>query len=259
VGVAAGDDRHRALPPLADAGEGWLLLISSSRRRLDPVPGSEPTLPVWRLVRHADFEALAKPTVGRLAKDANIFHPELSPELQHAVTLAENLGDFPILGGNSAEILADYQATVDHLVADIDLARAHVHLLFYIIADDATAGRVFAALERAVERGIACRVLADSLGSRPEFQRMLPRLLSAGILAEETMRVGFFRRHTGRIDLRNHRKIAVIDGEIGYVGSQNLIDATSAAGLPTRSSTSVYAGRSSSSCRRFSPMTGTSR
>ena len=178
-----------------DAAKGWLLLIF-----FEPAAGlilylliGRPTLPVWRLVRHADFEAFAKPTYERLAKDANIFHPELSAELRHAVTLAENLGDFPILGGNSAEILADYELTIDRLVADIDMAHDHVHLLFYIIADDATAWRVFAALERAVKRGVACRVLADSLGSRPEFPRILPRLLRAGILAEETMRVGFFR------------------------------------------------------------------
>ncbi len=216
-----------------DAAKGWLLLIF-----FEPVAGlilylliGRPSLPDWRVLGHAEFEALAKPTYKRLALDRNIFHPVLSLELQHAVTLAENLGDFPILGGNSAEILADYESTIDHLVADIDVAHDHVHLLFYIISDDATALRVVGALERAVERGVACRVLADSLGSRPEFQRMLPRLLEAGILAEETMRVGFFRRHTGRIDLRNHRKIAVIDGEIGYTGSQNLIDATFKHGL----------------------------
>jgi cardiolipin synthase A/B len=216
-----------------DAAKGWLLLIF-----FQPTVGlilylliGRPSLPAWRVVRHADFEALAKPVRDGLAQDENIFRPDVGPELQHAVTLAENLGDFPILGGNSAEILADYDGTIDRLVADIDMARDHVHLLFYIIADDATAGRVMAALERAVERGVACRVLADSLGSRPEFQRMLPRLLSAGILAEETMRVGFFRRHTGRIDLRNHRKIAVIDGDIGYIGSQNLIDSTFKCGL----------------------------
>ena len=216
-----------------DAAKGWLLLIF-----FEPTAGlilylliGRPTLPAWRLLRHADFEALSKPTRDRLAVDENVFRPDVGPELQHAVTLAENLGDFPILGGNSAEILADYAGTIDRLVADIDLAHDHVHLLFYIIADDATAERVIGALERAVERGVACRVLADSLGSRPEFQRMLPRLLSAGILAEETMRVGFFRRHTGRIDLRNHRKIAVIDGDIGYIGSQNLIDSTFKRGL----------------------------
>ena len=216
-----------------DAAKGWLLLIF-----FEPVAGlilylliGRPSLPAWRLVGHAEFEALAKPTYARLAKEANIFHPVLSVELQHAVTLAENLGDFPILGGNSAEILADYENTIDRLVTDIDVAHDHVHLLFYIIADDAPAGRVIAARERAVERGVACRVIADSLGSRPEFQRMMPRLQRAGILAEETMRVGFFRRHTGRIDLRNHRKIAVIDGEIGYIGSQNLIDSTFKRGL----------------------------
>ena len=216
-----------------DAAKGWLLLIF-----FEPVAGlilylliGRPSLPVWRVVRHAEFESLSKATYDRLAQDANIFHPHVGAGLQHAVTLAENLGDLPILGGNSAEVLADYQGTIDHLVADIDMARDHVHLLFYIIADDATAGRVIAALDRAVERGVACRVLADSLGSRPEFQRMLPGLLSAGILAEETMRVGFFRRHTGRIDLRNHRKIVVIDGDIGYIGSQNLIDSTFKRGL----------------------------
>src|SRR5260370_30886296 len=102
-----------------DAAKGWLLLIF-----FEPVAGlilylliGRPTLPVWRLVRHADFEALAKPTYDRLAKDANIFHPDVSPELQHAVTLAENLGDFPILRANSAAILADYQVTVHRLAA----------------------------------------------------------------------------------------------------------------------------------------------
>jgi cardiolipin synthase len=216
-----------------DAAKGWLLLIF-----FEPAAGlilylliGRPTLPAWRVVRHAEFEARARPNYERLALDKNIFHPDVGADLQHAVTLAENLGNFPILGGNSAEMLANYDGTIDRLVADIDMARDHVHLLFYIIADDAAFGRVLAALERAVARGVACRVLADSLGSRPEFQRMLPRLRSAGILAEETMRVGFFRRHTGRIDLRNHRKIAVIDGEIGYVGSQNLIDSTFKRGL----------------------------
>ena len=86
------------------------------------------------------------------------------------------------------------------------------------------------ALARAIERGVTCRVLADSLGSRPDFRRMLPRLRSEGILAEETMRLGFFGR-TGRLDLRNHRKLVVVDGRIGYTGSQNLVDSTFRKGL----------------------------
>ncbi|MGH8714884.1 MAG: cardiolipin synthase [Casimicrobiaceae bacterium] len=216
-----------------EAAKGWLLLIF-----FEPAVGialylliGRPTLPAWRIQRHVEFVALARPTYERMGRDPNIFHPQLGPTLDHAVKLAENLGRMPILGGNSAEILADYDRTLDRLIADIELAHDHVHLLFYIVADDATSARVVEALERAVARGVECRVLADSLGSRPAFGHMLPRLRSAGILAEETMRVGFFRRRTGRIDLRNHRKLAVIDGRIAYTGSQNLIDATFKRGL----------------------------
>jgi cardiolipin synthase len=216
-----------------EAAKGWLLLIF-----FEPTAGlllylliGRPSLPEWRTQRSVEFDELSKPTLERLARDPNIFHPDLGAGLDHCVRLAENLGELPILGGNAADVVADYDGTTDQLIADIDAARDHVHLLYYIIGNDDTADRVVAALVRAVDRGLVCRVLADSLGSRPAFDKLRPRLQKHGILAEETMRVGFFRRKTGRIDLRNHRKIAVIDGAIGYTGSQNLVDSTFKPGL----------------------------
>jgi len=216
-----------------EAAKGWLLLIF-----FEPVAGillylliGRPSLPDWRVERSGEFLKLAQPTYKRLIADPNIFHPDVGGDMAHCVRLAENLGRLPILGGNDADILADYDGTIDRLVADIDVAADHVHLLYYIFGDDATSSRVVDALARAVERGVVCRVLADSLGSRPAFSRLIPRLLEQGILAEETLRVGFFRRKTGRIDLRNHRKIAVIDGDIAYTGSQNLIESTFKPGL----------------------------
>jgi cardiolipin synthase A/B len=216
-----------------EAAKGWLLLIF-----FEPAVGlalylliGRASLPAWRTQRSAEFDRLSGPTLARLSRDTNIFHPELGGGLDHCVRLAENLGKLPILGGNSADVIADYDGTIDRLIADIDGARDHVHLLYYIFGDDDTARRVVAALTRAVDRGLVCRVLADSLGSRPAFEKLLPRLRKDGILAEETMRVGLFRRNTGRIDLRNHRKIAVIDGAIGYTGSQNLVASTFKPGL----------------------------
>jgi cardiolipin synthase len=216
-----------------EAAKGWLLLIF-----FEPAAGlllylliGRPKLPDWRAERSAKFDELSKPTYARLARDPNIFHPDVGAGLDHAVRLAESLGEMPILGGNDARILADYDGTIDRLVADIDAARNHVHLLYYIFGDDATSSRVVDALGRAVDRGVVCRVLADSLGSRPALPKLLPRFGKLGVLAEETLRVGFFRRRTGRIDLRNHRKIAVIDGAIAYVGSQNLVDSTFKRGL----------------------------
>ena len=204
-----------------DAAKGWLLLIF-----FEPAAGlllylliGRPSLPEWRMQRSAEFDELSTPTYERLGRDPNIFHPDMGTGLDHCVRLAENLGELPILGGNAADVIADYDGTIDRLIADIDAARDHVHLLYYIFGDDETAGRVVDALARAVDRGLVCRVLADSLGSRPAFDANCCRACTRrGILAEETMRVGLFRRKTGRIDLRNHRKIAVIDGAIGVHG-----------------------------------------
>jgi len=215
-----------------EAAKGWLLLIF-----FEPTVGlilyaliGRPKLPQWRLQRHAEFDNLSRPIFERLASEPNIFHPNVGVELNKAVTLAENLGELPILGGNVAEIISVYDEFIDRLIADIDASNNHVHLLFYIIADDAATARLIEALQRAVERGVVCRVLADSYGSRPDFDRLTPRLEAAGILAEATMRVRLFRR-AGRLDLRNHRKIAVIDGAIAYAGSQNLVDSTFKPGL----------------------------
>jgi cardiolipin synthase len=138
----------------------------------------------------------------------------------------------PILGGNAAELLTDYDGAVNRLVADIDAAGHHVHLLFYIFADDETAGRVIDALRRAARRGVECRVLADSVGSRRWFRSLHRKLTEAGVEVEEALPVGWLRwRRAARLDLRNHRKIAVIDGRVGYTGSQNLVNAKYRDGL----------------------------
>ncbi|HXX84761.1 MAG TPA: cardiolipin synthase [Casimicrobiaceae bacterium] len=215
-----------------EAAKGWLLLIL-----FEPTVGlilyaliGRPKLPPWRIQRRLEFDDLSRPIFEHVAREPNIFHPDLGPELNKPATLAQNLGELPILGGNNAEILCDYDALIERLIADIDAAHDHVHLLFYIVADDDVMARIVEALARSVERGVVCRILADSLGSRRYFEHLLPRLEAAGILAEETMRVGLFRR-AGRLDLRNHRKIAVIDGLIGYTGSQNLVDSTFKPGL----------------------------
>ena len=217
-----------------DAAKGWLLLIL-----FEPVVGAalyfvfgRRRIPKWRLERAVAFAELARPVYARLSVHPNVTHPEQHGNAAPAVRLAEKLGDLPILGGNNVEILSDYDVIVDRLVADVDAARSHVHMLFYIIADDAVAERVIAALKRAVKRGVVCRVMADALGSRRRgYDALMRRLHAAGIEAGETMRLRFFRRPGARADLRNHRKIVVIDGRIGYTGSMNLVSADFISGL----------------------------
>lgn len=164
--------------------------------------------------------------VKQLRDDRHVGRPRLRTDFELAVQLAEQLGHFPIVHGNAVELLPDYDGTIDRLVTDIDSASAHVHLLFYIFEDDATGMRVADALMRAAARGITCRVLIDTVGTGARtLRRLLPRLRAANVAAHETLPLSLFRRKAARFDLRNHRKIAVIDGRVGYTGSQNIVDA----------------------------------
>lgn len=140
------------------------------------------------------------------------------------ITLAEKLGHMPIMLGNQATLLANTQTVINQLIEDIDAAQHHVHLLFYIFSIDETGQRVCAALERAVARGVTCRVLVDAQGSRQFIKKMAPRLKTSGIKLYPSLPVSLLRAWVSRIDLRNHRKIVVIDGLIAYTGSQNIVD-----------------------------------
>jgi cardiolipin synthase len=209
------------------AAKGWLLLIF-----FEPWIGlvlylliGRATLPRRRNEQISRLPQVMSKVLERLANHPNVFHPRLPPELAQAVLLAENLGQMPVLGGNEAAILVDYDAVLDGLVADIDRALHHVHLLFYIFADDRATAPVIAALGRASRRGVHCRVLVDSVGSRSAVSTLIPKLAASGVAVREMLPVGLFRWRSARLDLRNHRKIAVIDGRVAYTGSQNLVAA----------------------------------
>lgn len=185
----------------------------------------EVRLPARRIRRHArdvNFPARRDRTATSLR---HIVEPEIEESQRVIVHVAENLGGLPILGGNRAEVLSETEHVIDRLVADIEAAVHHVHLLFYIFGADEVGARVADALVLAQRRGVACRVLADAVGSRRFLREIGPRLTAAGVRVEPALPVNPARRWLARIDLRNHRKLAVIDGRIAYTGSQNIIRA----------------------------------
>jgi cardiolipin synthase len=158
--------------------------------------------------------------------------PGLSPTLLGIPELARQLGDFEALAGNRVELLADYTTTINRIIADIDSAERHVHLLFYIFLADESGQRVGEALVRAAKRGVTCRVLMDAVGSREGLRQLAPLLRAKGIEVLEMLPVGLFRRNTARFDLRNHRKLVVVDGTTGYTGSQNIVNPEFVRGYP---------------------------
>ncbi len=148
----------------------------------------------------------------------------LPDEFRPIASLVERFAGWPIASGNQVAFLSDAELMIDRLVAEIDAAQDHVHLLFFIFRDDYLGRRVGDALIRAVKRGLVCRVLVDAVGSRRMIRGLGAELRREGVQLVTVLPVGLFRVPFARLDLRNHRKLAVIDGRVAYTGSQNIVE-----------------------------------
>ena len=138
---------------------------------------------------------------------------------------AEELIGIPALAGNSLELIETPDEIIQAIIKDIRQARSTCHLQFYIWDHGGKVVEVEKALIEAAGRGVTCRIIVDSIGSR-DFLKSAhsARLRQEGIRIEESLPAGLLKVVFSRIDIRNHRKIVVIDGEIAYTGSQNMVD-----------------------------------
>lgn len=157
-----------------------------------------------------------------------LLDPAIPERFESFVALNTNLGGLPALAGNSVELLPDYAGSIARIVEEIEQARYFIHIEYFILALDKATEAFFVALEQAAQRGVTVRVLLDDLGSRsyPHYHDMRKRMSKAGIESHLTLPLALFSPRFTRPDLRNHRKIVVIDNQVGFVGSQNLIDRT---------------------------------
>ena len=154
---------------------------------------------------------------------AFVTKPQIDEHQRSLVDVAEAFVGMPILGGNQVELLPHAARFIECLIDDIEKAKHHVHLMYFIFEDDDVGRRVGAALARASKRGVACRVLADAAGSFFFFGELGEELRREGVQVVENLPVTSLRRLLARLDLRNHRKLAIIDGKIAFTGSHNVI------------------------------------
>ena len=150
---------------------------------------------------------------------------ELSPQQQPIHNQADNLIGIPAMAGNHLELIEKPEKIMRAIIKDIDEAQSTCHLQFYIWHEGGTADEVVAAVIAAAKRGVTCRILVDSIGSA-EFLNgsKCKEMAAAGVKIAEALPAGFIKALFRRIDIRNHRKIVVIDGKTAYTGSQNMVD-----------------------------------
>ena len=146
--------------------------------------------------------------------------------LESIVALNRKLGAMPLVGGNEAQLFSDYTESIAAMTAAVGSARRYVHVEFYILAFDSTTEPFFTALEDAARRGVIVRVLLDHVASfrSPGYRRTIRKLTSMGISWHLMLPVQPLRGEFLRPDLRNHRKLLVIDGDVAFTGSQNMVD-----------------------------------
>lgn len=149
----------------------------------------------------------------------------LGSELREMVQLNEGLGALPMTSDNRAIIHSEYAETINAMAARIDGAKRFVHVEFYILTLDDVTQPFFDALERAHNRGVKVRVLLDYWASRRinGAHKTLQFLRKGNYDWHYMLPVQPFKGQYQRPDLRNHRKLLVIDTEIGFMGSQNVI------------------------------------
>jgi len=148
------------------------------------------------------------------------------PYVASVARLNHRLGALPLQSDNDVELFEDYQASIAAMTEAIANAEHFVNVEFYITAWDEMTEPLFAALVAATERGVTVRLLFDHLGSRgiPGYKDMLTKLEATEIQWHRMLPVQLRRGRYRRPDLRNHRKLVVVDGRLGFTGSQNLIE-----------------------------------
>lgn len=142
--------------------------------------------------------------------------------VQH-IRLAQSLQGAMYSEGNTVELFNNGRDKLEALIADISEAKRFINLEYYIIADDDTGQRLADALIERARAGIKVRIIYDSVGSFKTSNRFFRRLKEAGVEAYPFFKVAFPPFGT-RVNWRNHRKICIIDNEIGYIGGMNIAD-----------------------------------
>ncbi len=127
------------------------------------------------------------------------------------------------LHGNDIKPYTSGREKFEALLGDIAAAQHHIHLQYYIIDDDDTGRRLRDALIERARNGVEVRVLYDDVGSTSTPKRFFEEMRRAGIEVRSFLHVKF-PRFTSKVNYRNHRKIVVIDGCVGYIGGMNIAD-----------------------------------
>lgn len=185
----------------------------------------EPRLGKNRQKRSQAIDAFYSEFANTHLSELTLSPPVIADKYQCTERLAASYSSFAATSGNAMSLLSTTDEIVDAMIADIESSKYSCLVSFYIIDPKGRIERLLDAIAAASRRGVHCIILADAIGSRSFFSSpWIARLKSANVQIHRSLPVNPVRALFTRVDLRNHRKLLIIDKEIGYTGSFNLVD-----------------------------------
>lgn len=177
--------------------------------------------PLQRKRKHAESYRKRQSSSGEYPVLANTtvvegFWPDLA-------RLGISLGAAPLVGGNRVQLYHDGQPAFDAMLTAIKQAKQHIHMEFFIFRADESGKQFIEALAERARAGVKVRLLYDAIGSWGLPRSLLQALRDAGGKAVPFLSLNPLRRRI-QINLRNHRKIVVVDGQTAFTGGLNIGD-----------------------------------
>jgi cardiolipin synthase len=180
-----------------------------------------------RVERRAALKLASRQQIGRVVPGLARFQllpgEALEPQVQRLLRLADRVSTTRCCFGNAVEILADTNRTLGLIEQAIGSAKQSIHLEYYIFRPDKTGYRLRDLLIRKATEGVKVRFLFDGVGSMFLGRRFLRPMVDAGITVASALPGASFRERWS-INLRNHRKIVITDGTVGFTGGMNIGD-----------------------------------
>lgn len=173
-----------------------------------------------RLISHKMYKKLNRRSIGRKELLETLNAPQ---EHKSLVSLLNRLKASPLYGGSSVTFYSDGITKFDALFPELEKAQKHIHIQYYIFLDDEIGCKTRDLLERKAAEGVEVRLIYDDVGSWKAKRGFFKEMQEKGIEVQPFLKVAF-KFLTSRVNYRNHRKIVVIDGKVGFVGGMNVAD-----------------------------------
>ena len=177
----------------------------------------------WEDKKKVGIQAILDRQLAGLKNNAFPFRNNSTRDNRNLIYMQLRTNDAVLTEDNEVSIFTDGKEKFEQLFKDIDEAKNHIHIQYYIIQNDDLGKRFIQALTKKVKEGVKVRVLYDDLGSRTLSKKFFKEYKEVGGRVEVFF-PSQFKYFNPRLNFRNHRKLVIIDGKISYVGGFNVGD-----------------------------------